>query len=193
MYVVGVVEVVTSAVWHPGTTAGRRLAGMRRARCQTVAMATWQDFEQQAPDLAPAVRARFEADKHHVLATLRRDGSPRVSGTEVAFLGADLTIGSMHGAMKALDLRRDPRFALHAHPTDERLTGGDSKLSGRAVELVDEDERSAYEADLPEPPPGPYHAFRLELEQVVHTEVAGDHIVITSWRPGEPVRRVERS
>ncbi|MEV6973296.1 pyridoxamine 5'-phosphate oxidase family protein [Kitasatospora sp. NPDC093806] len=155
-------------------------------------MATWQDFEHEAPDLAPAVRARFEANKHHVLATLRKDGSPRVSGTEVDFHGADLVLGSMHGAVKALDLRRDARFALHSNPSDETLADGDAKVSGRAVELTDEAELAAYEAELPEPPPGPYHAFRLELDQVVHTTVEGDAVVIRSWRPGEPVRRVER-
>ncbi|MGW4896639.1 pyridoxamine 5'-phosphate oxidase family protein [Kitasatospora sp. NPDC004240] len=155
-------------------------------------MATWQDFEQQAPDLAPAVRARFEANKHHVLATLRKDGSPRVSGTEVDFIGADLVLGSMRDAMKALDLRRDPRFALHSNPSDETLEGGDSKLSGLAVELTDASELAAYEAELPEPPPGPYHAFRLDLRQVVHTTVEGEHLWIVSWRPGEPVRRVQR-
>ncbi|MER5353062.1 pyridoxamine 5'-phosphate oxidase family protein [Kitasatospora sp. NPDC002551] len=155
-------------------------------------MATWQDFEHEAPDLAPAVRARFEANKHHVLATLRSDGSPRVSGIEVDFVGADLMLGSMLGAVKALDLRRDPRFALHSNPSDETLADGDSKLSGRAVELTDETDIAAYEAELSEPPPGPYHAFRLELEQVVHTTVEGDAVRISSWRPGEPVRRFER-
>ncbi|MFB8237243.1 pyridoxamine 5'-phosphate oxidase family protein [Kitasatospora purpeofusca] len=155
-------------------------------------MATWQDFEQEAPDLAPAVRARFEANKHHVLATLRSDGSPRVSGIEVGFFGADVVLGSMRDAMKVRDLRRDARFALHSNPSDETLADGDSKLSGRAVELTDEAERAAYEAELPEPPPGPYDAFRLELEQVVHTTVEGDTVRISSWRPGEPVRRFER-
>ncbi|MFI9326221.1 pyridoxamine 5'-phosphate oxidase family protein [Kitasatospora sp. NPDC052868] len=155
-------------------------------------MATWQDFEYAAPDLAPLVRARFEANKHHVLATLRRDGSPRVSGTEVDFIGADLTIGSMEGAMKARDLQRDARFALHAHPGDETMEGGDSKISGRAVEITDEVELAAWVADLPQAPPGPFHAFRLELDQVVHTTVSDDQLWITSWRPGEPVRRIQR-
>ncbi|MFF8768866.1 pyridoxamine 5'-phosphate oxidase family protein [Kitasatospora sp. NPDC015120] len=155
-------------------------------------MVTWQDFEHEAPDLAPVVRARFEANRHHVLATLRKDGSPRVSGTEVEFLGADLMLGSMDGAVKAQDLRRDPRFALHSNPSDETLADGDAKVSGRAVELTDAADRAAYEAELPEPPPGPYQAFRLELEQVVLTTVEGDAVRISSWRPGEPVQHFER-
>ncbi|AUG76903.1 pyridoxamine 5'-phosphate oxidase [Kitasatospora sp. MMS16-BH015] len=156
-------------------------------------MTTWQDFEQQAPDLAPLVRACFEAHKHHVLATVRKDGSPRVSGTEVAFLGADLTIGSMHGALKARDLQRDGRFALHAHPGDEAMKGGDAKLAGRAVELTDPVDLMAYEADYGDLPPGPYHAFRLELTEAVLTTVEDDQLVIRSWRPGEEARRMTRS
>jgi len=95
-------------------------------------MATWEEFAREAPELAAAVRARFTATKHHVLATLRRDGSPRVSGTEVDFRGADLTLGSMSGARKASDLRRDGRFALHANPGDGSMAFGDAKLAGVA-------------------------------------------------------------
>ncbi|GAA2144508.1 pyridoxamine 5'-phosphate oxidase family protein [Kitasatospora kazusensis] len=142
--------------------------------------------------MEPAVRARFEAHRHHVLATLRKSGAPRVSGTEVRVVGADLTIGSMYGAVKALDLRRDGRFALHSNPGDGTMADGDAKISGVAVEIVDEVEVSAYESDLPQPPPGPYHAFRLGLTEVVLTTVEGDHLLIRSWRPGEPVKSVTR-
>ncbi|MDH6134867.1 hypothetical protein P3T37_004276 [Kitasatospora sp. MAA4] len=157
-------------------------------------MATWQDFEKEAPELAPAVLARLEAHRHHVLATLRRDGSPRVSGTEVLLMGADLTFGSMLDAVKVRDLRRDPRFALHANPGDGTMAGGDAKLAGRAVEIVDEVSRLAYESELPQPPPGPYHAFRLDLTEVVLTSIGpgGDHLLIQSWRPGEEVHTVRR-
>ncbi|MFD8479703.1 pyridoxamine 5'-phosphate oxidase family protein [Kitasatospora sp. NPDC059673] len=156
-------------------------------------MTTWQDFEQQAPDLAPRIRARFEAHRHHVLATLERDGSPRVSGIEVDFIGADLFLGSMAGAVKALDLRRDPRCALHSNPgPDTGMTGGDAKLALSAVELTDPVDIAAYLAGLPEPPPGPFHAFRLELRRATLTEVVDDRLVISTWRPGEDVKVIER-
>ncbi|MBV2153708.1 pyridoxamine 5'-phosphate oxidase family protein [Kitasatospora sp. SUK 42] len=153
-------------------------------------MASWQDFEQEAPELAALVRARFEAARHHVLATLRKDGSPRVSGTEVDFVGADLWIGSIYGAVKARDLQRDDRFALHAHPGDETMADGDSKVSGRAVEVTDEAELAAFAADLPEPPPTPFHLFRLDLQQVVHTALEGESLWVLNWHPGRPVERI---
>lgn len=141
-------------------------------------MASWHEFTEEAPELASAVRARFEANKHHVLATLRADGSPRVSGTEVAFSGKELTMGSMPQARKARDLRRDGRCALHANPGDGSMAGGDAKVSGTAVEMPSTDAS---------------HAFRIELSEAVLTAVEGDQLVITRWAPGEGVRRWQRS
>ena len=105
-------------------------------------MTSWQDFEIQAPELATVAREVMGRHKHKVLATLRKDGSPRVSGTEARLDGGELWMGSMPGAVKALDLRRDPRMALHdpARPRWRRNRGrwaGDVKLAGRAVAITD--------------------------------------------------------
>jgi len=155
-------------------------------------MATWEQFSREAPDLAKAVRARFEATKHHVIATLRRDGSPRVSGTEVDFFGPDLIIGSMWQAVKAKDLQRNGRFALHSNPGDSSMEGGDAKISGRAIEVTDPDELRAFVSE--EHPPEPFHLFRLSPEEVVRTSISADekYLVIESWRPGGPVRTIDR-
>ncbi|MQA09962.1 MAG: pyridoxamine 5'-phosphate oxidase family protein [Pseudonocardiaceae bacterium] len=155
-------------------------------------MTTWEQFTAEAPELASAAVERFTAMKHHVLATIRKDGSPRVSGTEVDFHGPDLIIGSMWNAVKARDLRRDPRFALHANPGEGSMTGGDVKVSGRAIEVTDPDELRAY-ADEAEPPE-PFHLFRLDLEEVVLTGLApeGDHMLLSTWRPGQSLLRYAR-
>src|SRR3954463_9952264 len=58
-------------------------------RC-SAAMATWREFEAAAPELAARVRVLFEAQKHLTIATLRRDGSPRISGIECTFEDGDL-------------------------------------------------------------------------------------------------------
>ncbi|WP_231591058.1 hypothetical protein [Saccharothrix sp. ST-888] len=98
----------------------------------------------------------------------------------------------MPGAVKARDLQRDGRFSLHSNPADETMTDGDAKVSGTAAEILDEIELSAHVSDLPQPPPGPFHAFRLELTEAVLTTVEGDCLVIRSWRPGEPERTIRR-
>ncbi|QWF76922.1 pyridoxamine 5'-phosphate oxidase family protein [Amycolatopsis sp. CA-230715] len=147
---------------------------------------SWEKFETAAPDLAHAVRACFAAAETHVLATLRRDGSPRVSGTEVDFTGAELVLGSMHGAVKARDLRRDGRFAVHANPGAE-LGDGDVKVAGVAVEVTDPAEVARLQGNS-----DPCHVFLLRLTEAVHTSVAGESIVIDTWREGLPRVRFER-
>ena len=155
---------------------------------------SWGSFATEAPELAAAVEGRLTATKHHVLASLRLDGSPRVSGTEVVLRPPDLMLGSMPAAVKAKDLQRDPRFALHANPGDGSMEGGDAKLSGLAVEVTDQDELAAL-MDGVEAPPGPMHLFRLQLSEVVLTSLHpdGDRLVIELWRPGQGVERTERA
>jgi len=131
-------------------------------------VAPWQEFSDHAPELAAAVRARLVATKHHVLATLRRDGSPRVSGTEVDFVGEDLILGSMWQAVKARDLQRDGRYALHANPGDSSMEGGDAKLAGVAVEVPAPPGQGSND------PVAPSHRFRLLLTEVVLTRVHPD-------------------
>jgi hypothetical protein len=154
---------------------------------------SWGEFEQQEPVLAAAVRARFEAGetaKHHVLATLRADGSPRVSGSEVGFLDGELWLGSMPGARKARDLQRDPRCAIHAHPGDSSMAGGDAKVSGRLTEVTDEATRRQFLGD--EHTDEAAHLFLLDLAEAVLTTVENDELVVSLWRPGQPVRVVRR-
>jgi hypothetical protein len=115
-----------------------------------------------------------------------------VSGTEVEFHGPDLVVGSMWDAVKARDLQRDGRFALHANPGDGSMKGGDAKVSGRAVEVVDDAEVRAF-MDASQAPE-PFHLFRLTLEEVVLTSLSpdGEALVIETWRPGAAVTRYER-
>lgn len=157
-------------------------------------MARWVEFEQEAPELAAAVRRLLEAHKHKTIATLRRDGAPRISGTEADFRDGDLWLGSMWMARKALDLRRDPRFALHSAsddpPEDDPSSWpGDAKLSGRAIEVTDPAQVAAVQGGEERA-----HLFRLDIEEVVWTRVGtpADHLDIDLWRPGAGVRRFRR-
>ncbi|MCQ4118158.1 pyridoxamine 5'-phosphate oxidase family protein [Rhodococcus tibetensis] len=150
-------------------------------------MTHWTQFETEAPDLAEAVIARFEAHKHHVLATVRRDGSPRVSGTEVEFYEGTLLLGSMVGARKVLDLRRDPRFALHSNPGHHSMKGGDAKISGRALEIVGE--RKQLIVDHYPDEIGEADVFELTVDEVVLTTVDGEHLYVDLWKPGRAITR----
>ena len=151
----------------------------------------WAAFTTAAPDLAALAEERFGAYRHHVLATLRRDGSPRTSGLEVRFLRGELWLGMMPGSRKALDLLRDPRFALQANPGAD-VDGGDVRIGGRAFEVVDAALKRAYVEEVE--PPQPFHLFRTELTEVVRTYVEDDtYLVAQVWKPGEPVRALRRT
>ena len=138
------------------------------------------------PEFAAHVRRCFALGKHATLATLRRDGSPRISGTEVEFDDeADLYLGMMSGSRKALDLRRDPRLAIHC-PTEDPPDGdptlwlGDAKIAGLGVDVTDPASEDGS------------HRFRVEVTEVVVTTVGGDYLVIRSWHPGRGVEKQER-
>jgi hypothetical protein len=83
--------------------------------CDNLEMSSWGDIEKDAPDFALRVRKRFEAGTNKTPASLRRDGAPRISASEMEFgTDGEVTVGMMPGSMKLLDARRDPRVALHS-------------------------------------------------------------------------------
>ena len=150
-------------------------------------MATWQDLEQAEPEFAARVRGLFDAGRHKTIATLRADGSPRISGIECEFADGQLRFGSMQGARKGADLRRDPRFALHGptvHPRDgkEAEWPGEAKIAGRAVSAGPAGEGPA--GDL----------FLADISEVVTTRLnpGATMLVIESWTPHRGLRVVER-
>lgn len=122
------------------------------------------------------------ARKHLTMATLRRDGSPRISGTEIQLDAGELTIGSMANAVKARDLLRDSRVAIHGPTLDPAKSGrwrGEAKIAGRAVPMPSED--------------GAHH-FRIDVEEVVLTGLnrSRDRLVIESWNAERGYRKTER-
>jgi hypothetical protein len=164
---------------------------------EEVLMATWGQFSGEAPDLAKKVRTRFESDRHALIATLRKDGSPRISGVEPDIADGELWIGMMVGSAKSRDLQRDGRFALHNATTAAGMSSGDAKISGRAEFVTDEDVIGAYLRKLLErtgwQPPNGVDLFRAEPAEAVTISVEGDEMVIESWREGEGVRRRART
>jgi hypothetical protein len=159
-------------------------------------VANWRDLEQAEQAFADSVRARFEATGLAMLATLRSDGSPRLSGIEPWFADGELWLGMMYDSRKARDLQRDPRFALHAATIDKDVSEGDVKVAGRAFEIGEDevaDALAAYAAQAGhDAPPGPAHVFKLDLHEVVHIAPAGDHLVIQRWTPVEGLTQVDR-
>jgi hypothetical protein len=158
-------------------------------------MASFSQLEKEEPDFAARVKAAFDAHVHKILATLRKDGAPRVSGIETRFADGELWLAGMTASVKFADLRRDPRMALHSGSDDPDTFSADAKVSGRAVEITDPAELARFtgETEVPEGPPS-FELFRIDLEQVVLTGLsdAKDALVITSWRPGKGLSGTRR-
>ena len=159
-------------------------------------MSSFADVESAEPEFAARVRAAFDAHAHKVLATLRSDGSPRVSGIEMHFVAGEPWLAGMPGSVKFTDLRRDPRFALHSGSNEPDAFDADAKLSGRATPVTDPDERGRYAtaAGVPAEHMG-FELFRIDLDQVVLTALNDEKnaLVISSWRAGRGLTRTDRT
>ena len=139
----------------------------------------WKSVEEAEPEFAERVRRLFDAGRHKTIATIRADGSPRISGIECEFTEGEVRFGSMGGSRKGADLERDPRFALHGptfHPVDgkEGEWPGEAKISGRATA----------DGDI----------FIADICEVVITGLNAEatKLVIEWWTPDRGLRRVER-
>ena len=150
-------------------------------------MAVWQDVEQAEQEFAQRVRAMFDAHRHKTIATLRANGSPRISGIEAVFEDGDLTFGSMPNSRKGADLHRDPRFALHSATVDpvegsEAHWPGEAKISGRAIAA----------GPVTAGPDG--DRFAAAIAEVTHTHLneEGTLLVVEWWTPARGLRRIER-
>ena len=154
----------------------------------------WNEVTTAAPELAAKVQRRFEAHGLGIMATLRRDGSPRVSGIETFFGAGELWLGMMPGSVKAKDLLRDARFALHSATVDKDVTEGDAKISGRAVHVEDDSTFATYAraAGQQSARRGEFHLFRVHVREMSHLVPAGDHLDIQSWSETAGLRQRER-
>jgi len=134
----------------------------------------------------------FDAGRHKTIATLRADGSPRISGIECEFVDGQLRFGSMSGARKGADLKRDARFALHGptfHPEEgkEGDWPGEAKIAGRAIPdgpVASDDSNEAPDGEM----------FVADITEVVVTglDPAATKLVVESWTPARGRRTIER-
>lgn len=156
-----------------------------------MAVASWSEIVEAEPEFANRVQRLFDAGRHKTIATLRADGSPRISGIECEFVDGNLRFGSMMGARKGADLSRDPRFALHSptfHPEEgkESEWPGEAKIAGRATPagpITAEGETEAHG-----------EMFVADVDEVVITGLNDEAsmLVVESWTARRGLKRFER-
>lgn len=147
-----------------------------------------RDLAVADPALHADLLAAFDVGKHCTIATLRADGAPRISGTEVEFEEGRVYIGTGDDARKTVDILRDPRVAIHSPTRDPLPDGswvGEAKFSGVAVEVPVPDHY---------PPNG--KRFRIDLTSAVYTGLTDEQpprLRIRLWRPAVGVETMFRA
>lgn len=162
-------------------------------------MATWTEFTENAPRISTIFKRRHAATgKLCMLATLRADGSPRISPMEPQIFEDHLLLIGMPGTRKFDDLRRDPRFSLHTATVDPQVGDGDAKLWGSVRDADDPAlfERFAValllETGMDLLDSGTDHFYIADIDGASSLELAGEHLDVTIWKPGEAERVVEK-
>lgn len=156
----------------------------------------WSELEQAQPRLAEWGRQRLVEPGVLLVATIRRDGTPRLSPVEPLLLDGTLWLGLMWHSTKALDLLRDPRILVHSIITSRKGGEGEFKLRGRAWAQDDPAGQRRYADQTARelgwrPGDGRIHLFGIDIDEVtcIRYEDPGDQYV-AQWPPGrEFVRR----
>ena len=157
----------------------------------------WSELESAQPRLAELGRERLIAPGVVLVATIRRDGTPRVSPVEPYVLNGDLWLSMLWHSAKAADLLRDPRILVHSIVTGRDGAEGEFKVRGTARAEHDPDAQRRYAdavtADLGwSPTPGRFHLFAVGLDDVTfirYDDATGDQHV-AMWPPArEFIRR----
>jgi hypothetical protein len=155
----------------------------------------WDAFSTACPTIAELAEGRFRSDEVVLLGSIRADGSPRVSPNEVDFVQGHLMLSMMWRSRKALDLLRDPRCAVHSVPITRMNPGGDVKLYGNAVDVQDQDLRSAFRDTMraridwaPDEPD--YHLFSIDVASAGFISFGKGNERALAWDPDRGLREL---
>ncbi|MFB9726730.1 pyridoxamine 5'-phosphate oxidase family protein [Haloechinothrix salitolerans] len=163
-------------------------------------MTTWTEFTAAAPRIAEIFTRRHAATSNLcMLATIRADGSPRISPMEPRVFEGEMWLVGMPDTTKFRDLARDPRFCLHTATVDTQVTDGDAKVWGVVRDVQDTELQQRFAAHLFEDigldlRGQEFHPFyAADLTGASSVEIVDDRLEITIWKPGEPERVVQKT
>ena len=151
----------------------------------------WNDFKGESPELAALGEELFESTGLVLLGTLRKNGFPRISPVEPLIFEGRLYLGMMWKSVKALDLLRDPRCTIHNTVCNKDGTEGEFKMYGRAVDVIDAEERLRYAKALyekigfnPEESSGEseYHLFSVDIQEASYAVIRDEQWERMMWK-----------
>ena len=157
----------------------------------------WSDLERRQPTLAGLGRRRLLGPGVGLVATIRGDGTPRLSPVEPFVLDGTLWLSMLWHSRKAADLQRDPRILVHSVITSRDGGEGEFKIRGTARAEGDEAVQARYAAAVGAslgwtPGPGRFHLFAVGIAEVTfirYDDTTGDQHVARWPPPREFIRR----
>jgi hypothetical protein len=142
-------------------------------------MTTWAAFERSRPELAEIGRRLLdERHGYAYLATVAPDGAPRVHPVVPVLAGGRLVAAIMARSPKTTDLRREPRYMLHATVGEH---DAEFAVRGHAREVIELGLRRQC-VDKQE-----LNRVAIADDQVVF-ELRVDRVDVAEWSTGRPVR-----
>jgi uncharacterized pyridoxamine 5'-phosphate oxidase family protein len=142
---------------------------------------SWRELESQAQAIAEFGKARLH-NKVAYLATLRKDGSPRVHPFTPIIGDGHFFVFMEPTSPKGNDLRRDARFAVHCSVTDTSGESGEFIVTGRANFIDDPELRALAVKIAPYHPAERYVLFEFDTEGVVMTEYVEGRPLHKRWK-----------
>lgn len=138
-------------------------------------MKTWQEFSFDDPELAAAGLALLFQSGPPVglafLATLRKDGAPRLHPISLVFSKDHLYLLIPPTSPKCSDLKRDGRYALQAFPPPNNEDNEEFYLAGHAERIPDPEMRQALIADTTIKVEEGEVLFELLLDRAMYTRL----------------------
>lgn len=142
---------------------------------------SWKTLESQSPEIAEFGKARLH-NKVAYLATIRKDGSPRVHPFTPIIGEGHFFIFMEPTSPKGHDLRRDGRYSIHCAVTDSSGQSGEFIVAGRA-RFIDDPELRALAIRLAWYSPAErYILFEFDIESAATTEYKDGQAVRQHWK-----------
>lgn len=142
---------------------------------------SWKSLENQQPELAAFGAARLNGNVAY-LATVRKDGSPRVHPVTPIIGQGHLFAFMEPTSPKGHDLQRDGRYALHCSVSDNSGVSGEFIVTGQA-HLVDSAELRALAVQLSSYTPADrYILFEFTIERASSTTYSEERAVRRHWQ-----------
>ena len=142
---------------------------------------TWKILAEQQPELAAFGAERLNGQVAY-LATVRKDGSPRVHPMTPIIGQGHLFVFMEPTSPKGHDLRRDGRYAIHCAVSDNSGASGEFIITGRA-HVIDDPELRALAVSLASyEVVERYILFEFDIESAASTIYPDDRPARQFWK-----------